>query len=129
MKPQKNKIPTSILLGLALMNSNYGLSQTAIETNNHFSIKCSENSIPMGKGMKGQHVTDNHCITEYESVWSSYRAQANLIASVMKKNKSKISNPNEIIITLENSGYFKDRNFSAEQLIDCINENKLTKHN
>jgi flagellum-specific peptidoglycan hydrolase FlgJ len=125
---KKQKIPTSILLGLALMNSNYGLSKTAIATNNHFDIKCSENSIPMGKGMKGQFVTNDQCFTEYKAVWSSYRAQGNLIAKLMKKNKTKMSNPQDVVITLENSGYFNNRNFSAEQLIDCINENDLTKH-
>lgn len=126
----KTKIPTSVILGLALMNSSYGLSKTALNTNNHFEIKCAENSIPMGKGMKGQYVSNDFCFTEYNTVWASYRAHSNLMLKAEKKysNSDKITVAS-LINSLEKSGYFNNRGFSADDLLQFIEENNLNRFN
>ena len=126
----KTKIPTSVILGLALMNSSYGLSKTALNANNHFEIKCAENSIPMGKGMKGQYVSNDFCFTEYNTVWASYRAHSNLLLKAVKK----YSDSGQITVmsltnSLEKSGYFNNRGFSADDLLQFIEENNLNKFN
>jgi uncharacterized FlgJ-related protein len=126
----KTKIPTSVILGLALMNCSYGLSKTALNANNHFEIKCAENSIPMGKGMKGQYVSNDFCFTEYNTVWASYRAHSNLMLKAEKKysNSDKITVAS-LINSLEKSGYFNNRGFSADDLLQFIEENNLNRFN
>jgi flagellum-specific peptidoglycan hydrolase FlgJ len=126
----KSKIPTSVILGLALINSSYGLSKTALNTNNHFEIKCAENSIPMGKGMKGQYVSNDFCFTEYNTVRDSYRAHSNLMLKAVKKySKSDKVNVKSLIKSLEKSGYFNNRGFSADDLLQIIEENNLNRFN
>jgi flagellum-specific peptidoglycan hydrolase FlgJ len=126
---KSSKIPTSVILGLALMNSSYGLSKTATVANNHFDIKCNENSIPMGKGMKGQYVSNDYCFTHYNSAWASFRSNSNLINKALKKNPNiDKANANDLIKALDNSGYFDSRAFSAEQLSEFINENNLNRY-
>ncbi len=126
----KTNIPTSVILGLAMINSGYGLSKTALYANNHFEIKCAENSIPMGKGMKGQYVSNEFCFTEYKTVWASYRAHSNLILKAVKKyDKSGQITSASLINSLEKSGYFNNRGFSADDLLQFIEENNLNRFN
>jgi len=126
----RTKIPTSVILGLALMNSTFGLSKTATEANNHFDIKCGENSIAMGKGMKGQYVSNDFCFTEYNTVSTSYKANSYLMLKALKKyNKSNQLTVSSVINSLAKSDYFDTRGFSADDLTAFIKENNLNRFN
>lgn len=126
----KLNVPTSVILGLAIMNSSYGFSKTAIEANNHFDVKCGENSIPMGKGMKGQYVSNDYCFTKYNTVWASYCAHSNLVSKILKKyGKTNQNTIASIVSSLDKGEYFNNRSFSAEDFLQFIEENNLNKYN
>lgn len=119
-------IPASIILGLAILNSEYGHSKLSENTNNHFGIMCSENTVAMGKGMKSQLVKQDICYTVYETVWSSFRANSKMIVKIYKKNSSKDDiNKFSIINSLEKANYFNHRGFSANDLIKIIEDHNL----
>lgn len=65
------KIPASIILAQAIVESNSGTSELAIEANNHFGIKCKEDWC----GESYLHTDDkkDECFRKYSSVFKSYR--------------------------------------------------------
>jgi len=70
MHKDKYKIPASVTLAQAILESNAGRSELALATNNHFSIKCHND-------WKGEFVyrkddTDSDCFRKYKSVEDSY---------------------------------------------------------
>ena len=120
MEEQKKfGIPSGLTLALAILNSEFGNSEQAKEGNNHFSIKCSDNSIPIGKGMKGQIVTDGVCFTSYTNPWNSFRANSQFLKqkySAAFESKST----DKIISKLEIAGFFENKNFSSATLRSVI---------
>ncbi len=120
-------IPASVILGLALLNTEYGSSISA--KNNHFSIQCHENTIPIGKGMLGQVVEEGKCFTTYKSVWTSFRANSKMIVESLKKYRDvKYDSYISIAKALEDASYFKTRSFQFTDLIDVIEYFKLTEY-
>jgi flagellum-specific peptidoglycan hydrolase FlgJ len=125
---KKYGIPASVSLGLAILNSDFGHSQAAKEGNNHFGIKCHENSIRMGKGMVGQSVNNDICYTSYESAWVAFRANSKLLEknykNVLRKgDKSHLT----FIMELESAGYFTKKGYSADALMNVIENYRLSK--
>ncbi len=112
---KKFGIPAGLVLGLAILNSEFGKNENAKEANNHFSIKCSENTVPIGKGMRGQIVNDGICYTSYSNTWNGFRANSNLL---LKKYPTafKKGSIEKIIDELNQSGYFKNKLFDASTL-------------
>lgn len=65
------RIPASVILAQALIESASGTSELAIKANNHFGIKCKEDWY----GDSYLHTDDleNECFRKYSSVTSSFR--------------------------------------------------------
>lgn len=74
---QKYKIPASITLAQALLESGAGLSDLAQRSNNHFGIKCHD-----WKGKKVYHDDDykGECFRKYNSVSESYEDHSKFLA-------------------------------------------------
>lgn len=64
---KKFGIPSSILLGCALVNSSAGQADWVNRSNNYFGLSC-------GSDWEGARATDGgRCLRRYESAWASFR--------------------------------------------------------
>ncbi|NLO68029.1 MAG: LysM peptidoglycan-binding domain-containing protein [Bacteroidales bacterium] len=70
-------IPASITMAQALLESQYGTSELAVNANNHFGIKCQ--SPWSGKTYQYQDDDDNTCFRHYDSVWESWRDHSHFL--------------------------------------------------
>ena len=64
---KKFGIPSSVLLGCALLNSGAGQAGWVNRTNNYFGLACASD----WEG--GQATVDGRCLRRYESAWASFR--------------------------------------------------------
>lgn len=71
---KKYNIPASIILGLAILHSNYGASELAHTGNNHFHITCNDNHL--AEGISGRGVHEGACYMHYQNAWTSFRANS-----------------------------------------------------
>lgn len=119
------KIPASITLAQALLESGAGNGDLAKISNNHFGIKCH-------RGWEGRSVikaddTPNDCFRSYDRVDESYSDHAKFLV-----NGSRYSNLFNLPITdyrswargLQNSGYATDKAY-ANKLIKLIEDYEL----
>ncbi|MFA6702729.1 MAG: glucosaminidase domain-containing protein, partial [Dysgonamonadaceae bacterium] len=119
------KIPASITLAQALLESGAGNGDLAKRSNNHFGIKCH-------RGWEGRSVikaddTPNDCFRSYDRVDESYSDHAKFLV-----NGSRYSNLFNLPITdyrswargLQNSGYATDKAY-ANKLIKLIEDYEL----
>lgn len=73
---QRAKIPASITLGQAILESKYGTSELALQANNHFGIKAEAKWDSM----------DRHCIYSYE--WNQKKQRMYPMLSCFRRYKS-----------------------------------------
>lgn len=124
---ERYNIPSSISLGLAILNSDFGNSPVAKEGYNHLGMRCSDNPIPMGKGMTGQGVHGGVCYTRYESAWAGFRAHSQFIAKYFPKALDKAGNSYaKWVKELDKAGYFSGRKFGAAALLQTIETYQLS---
>ena len=73
----RSGVPASITLAQGLLESRYGLSELAVEGNNHFGIKCHNN----WKGGRMYHDDDSkgECFRKYTSPEQSYRDHSDFL--------------------------------------------------
>lgn len=113
-------IPASITLAQGILESGSGKSDLAVQSNNHFGIKCHKD----WKGERSYFDDDeeNECFRKYDSASDSY-----LDHSLFLKNKSRYSELFSLKITdykgwakgLKKAGYATDPNY-ANNLIRVI---------
>ena len=124
----KYKIPASITLAQACLESGDGNSSLARKANNHFGIKCHE-------GWKGKKIKQNddkrrECFRKYDSVMDSYTDH-----SLFLTTKSRYNTLFDLHITdykgwahgLKAAGYATNKKY-AKLLIDIIEEYELYKY-
>ncbi|MFO7616791.1 MAG: glucosaminidase domain-containing protein [Bacteroidales bacterium] len=70
-------IPASITMAQALLESQYGTSELAVNANNHFGIKCQ--SPWEGKRYHYKDDDDNTCFRHYDSIWESWRDHSHFL--------------------------------------------------
>ncbi len=75
----KYGIPASVILGLAIVNSEFGTSSLSQKGNNHFNIRCAENHL--AEGVLGQELIEMDCYAQYENAWTGFRANSVLLSS------------------------------------------------
>jgi LysM repeat protein len=118
-------VPASITLAQGMLESNYGNSVLAINTNNHFGIKC--HSDWKGETFHMDDDTKNECFRKYPSVLDSYRDHSKFL-----KERSRYAALFTLKITdykawangLKDAGYATNTQY-PQLLINLIEKYKL----
>lgn len=124
----KHKIPASIILAQACLESNNGNSTLAVKANNHFGIKCHD-------GWKGKKIKQNddkrrECFRKYDSAIDSFTDHSYFLTSRSRYNSLfdlPITDYKSWAHGLKAAGYATNRKY-AKLLIDIIEEYELYKY-
>lgn len=121
---QEFKIPASIKLAQAVLESDNGNSQLSRRSNNHFGIKCHSS----WKGKKTYHDDDKkqECFRVYKSVYESFADHSRFLKKprYAKCFKLKITDYKGWAKELKRAGYATNPKYPA-LLIKIIEDNKL----
>lgn len=125
MEMRRSKIPASITLAQALLESDNGNSTLAWKANNHFGIKCHSN----WKGPKVYHDDDRRgeCFRKYKTVYESYADHSDFIVRGARYAFLFELSPTDYkswAKGLQKAGYATSRTY-ASMLIRIIEDNQL----
>ena len=120
-----SKIPASITMAQALLESRFGTSELAVNANNHFGIKCQT-------GWEGPTYTyqdddDNTCFRQYGSIQESFRDHSHFLMNRPRYAGLFKLDPNDYSAWchgLKQAGYATNPNY-AILLIRIIEDYKL----
>lgn len=117
---KKFGIPASVVLGLSILHSNYGVSELAQVGHNHFHITCTDNHL--AEGIIGRGTYEEECYIHYQNAWTSFRANSmKLNAAPFKELKTVAGNDYVIWV----SGLQKMGLEEANHLLEVIETHKL----
>lgn len=117
---KKFGIPASVILGLSILHSNYGVSELAQVGHNHFHITCTDNHL--AEGITGRGTYDEACYIHYQNAWTSFRANSmKLNAAPFKELKTVAGN--DYIVWV--SGLQKMGLQEADHLLEVIETHEL----
>ncbi|MBE6225039.1 MAG: LysM peptidoglycan-binding domain-containing protein [Bacteroidales bacterium] len=124
----KHKIPASIILAQACLESNNGNSTLAVKANNHFGIKCHD-------GWKGKKIRQNddkrrECFRKYDKAIDSFTDHSLFLTTRPRYNSLfdlPITDYKSWAHGLKAAGYATNRKY-ASLLIDIIEEFELYKY-
>ncbi|MGH1337805.1 MAG: glucosaminidase domain-containing protein [Aureispira sp.] len=71
---KKFGVPASVILGLSIIESNYGTTPLAQSGHNYFALTCANN--PLAEGIVERAVYEQTCYVHYENAWTSFRANS-----------------------------------------------------
>lgn len=112
---KKFGIPASVILGLSILHSNYGVSELAQVGHNHFHITCTDNHL--AEGVTGRGTYEEECYIHYQNAWTSFRANSiKLSAARFKELKAVAGNDYRIWV----SGLQKIGLQEADNLLEVI---------
>ncbi len=122
---RRSRIPASITLAQAMLESDNGNSTLALKSNNHFGIKCHSS----WNGGKVYHDDDkrNECFRKYNTVYESYKDHSDFIAKGSRYAFLFDLNPTDYkswAKGLQRAGYATSRTY-ATLLIKIIEDNQL----
>lgn len=122
---RKYGVPASITLAQGLLESDAGGSRLAVESNNHFGMKCRSKC----KGCTCRNYSDDSeydMFRVFDSAWESYRAHSKLMLDGRYKHLLKLEPTNYIAWAhgLKKAGYATDKRY-AYKLIDLIERLQL----
>lgn len=113
-------IPASVILGLSILHSNYGVSELAQTGNNHFHITCTDNHLAEGITGRGMH--EGECYIHYQNAWTSFRANSlKLNAEHFEELRAVAGKNYEVWV----SGLQKMGLQEADNLLEIIEEHQL----
>jgi len=119
----KTKIPAALLLGLAIMQSDFGQTAVAKAGNNPFHLLLENNSLLAHEGCTGEGIFHGQRYARYRSLWAGFKAHSLYLQSLEAPKENSCS---AWAKALEEQGYFqKDQN--AQKLIDLIKGLELEK--
>lgn len=118
---QKFGVPASIILALAIVNSNFGTNAIAQVGHNHFAITCADNHL--AEGITGQQIMGEECYSQYENAWTSFRANSLLLTS---GNLAAVKEAAQLNYQVWISGLEKIQFPKANQLNQIIVQYNLT---
>ena len=122
---RKHKIPASIILAQACLESSNGNSELARKANNHFGIKCHNGW--EGKGYKHDDDRKGECFRRYNSAEESFTDHSNFLKSGSRYNSLfdlRITDYKAWAHGLKAAGYATNPKY-AQMLIKIIEENRL----
>lgn len=117
---EKFGIPASVILGLAILHSNYGVSDLAQTGNNHFHITCTDNHL--AEGIKGRGMHEGECYIHYQNAWTSFRANSLKLNTEQFEELKKIAGKEYQIWV---SGLQKMGLQEADDLLNIIEQHQL----
>lgn len=122
---RKYQIPAEVVLGLAILASEFGTADYARYGQNETGILCNWN--PLTEGITGQGDYGNFCFTHYETSWASFRANSMRLSNKAYEELHKQAAGNYLAWAsgLEKLG-FEALNFSAHSLIYVIDTYDLS---
>ena len=121
-------IPASIILAQALLESEAGNSELAVEANNHFGIKCFSKKCKQGHCMNASDDSHKDFFVKYSNAWSSFRAHSKFLkatpryAALFKKQDYR-----SWAKGLAAAGYATDKHY-GEKLIQIVETLNLDKY-
>jgi LysM repeat protein len=121
----RSGVPASITLAQGILESGSGKSYLAIESNNHFGIKCKTNY--EGKVIFIDDDKKDDCFRVYENVLDSYKDHSEFLKSNQRYAflfELKKTNYKAWAKGLKKAGYATNPKY-AKLLIDIIEDNKL----
>lgn len=122
---RKHNIPTSVILGQAILESGSGMSTLALKANNHFGIKCFSKKCSQGHCVNANDDHHKDFFRSYSNVWQSYEDYARFINKPRYQHlKALGSNYKAWLRGLSKAGYATDPKYAAK-VISIIEENKL----
>lgn len=122
------RIPASITLAQACLESGDGTSRLATEANNHFGIKCHKDW--KGKGIKHDAEKKGECFRSYKHAEESFNDHSSFICNRKRYEslfKLDIMDYKSWAKGLRKAGYATDPIY-AERLIKIIDEYKLYRY-
>jgi len=120
---QRYAIPASVILALAIVNSNFGTTVLAQKGNNHFGIPCHQN--PLTEGLTGQLMLQEHCYSTYENAWTAFRANSLLLSTTPFVELKRIAKGE---VRIWASGLEKMEFPNAKKLLPVIQKYNLKKY-
>ncbi|WP_172826921.1 glycoside hydrolase family 73 protein [Flammeovirga sp. SJP92] len=119
------KIPASVILAQAMLETSFGNSTLSQKSNNHFGIKCGDD----WQGQRVQHSDDEHqeCFRAYPSVKDSFWDYGQFITSrpwYLHLFKINTNNYRSWAVGLHEAGYATDPQYS-QKIIDLIERYQL----
>lgn len=117
---KKFGIPASVILGLSILHSNYGVSELAQVGHNHFHITCTDNHL--AEGIIGRGTYEEECYIHYQNAWTSFRANSIKLNAAPFKELKTIAG-NDYIIWV--SGLQKMGLAEADHLLEVIEAHEL----
>jgi hypothetical protein len=121
----KYRIPASITLAQALLESGAGLSELARSSNNHFGIKC--HSEWRGERIFRRDDKPNDCFRKYKTVADSYEDHSRFLSEKARYSvlfTYSMKDYGAWARGLQKCGYATDRSY-ASKLIKCIEDYRL----
>ncbi len=124
---EKYQIPASIKMGQALLESSAGKSEIAVESNNHFGIKCKNKC----KGCTCRNYSDDDLYDMFRvfgTAWESWREHS-LLLTHSERYQSLFNHKNDYkswAYGLKKAGYATDKNY-PQKLIGIIEKYQLYK--
>lgn len=119
-----HKVPVSITLAQALLESNAGMSDLAVESNNHFGIKCKQKCL----GCTCRNYSDDDkydMFRMFDTADESFEAHAKLLDLKRYADLKRYGNDyRKWAVGLKKAGYATDEHY-AEKLILIIETLKL----
>jgi len=120
-----SKIPASITMAQALLESRFGTSELAVNANNHFGIKCQTGWT--GETYHYQDDDNNTCFRKYESIEESFRDHSHFLMYRPRYQDLFKLDPNDYTAWahgLKLAGYATNPTY-APQLLRIIEDYKL----
>lgn len=121
----------SITIAQAILESNWGQSELAVEANNLFGIKGSYNEqssiLPTNEVINGETITINDEFKKYDTVQESMVDHIDFLSGGTYEAIKTSKNYKESAYALQNGGYATDPDY-AEKLIAIIEEFQLNKY-
>ncbi|MBL4650714.1 MAG: glucosaminidase domain-containing protein [Aureispira sp.] len=117
---KKFGIPASVILGLSILHSNYGVSELAQVGHNHFHITCTDNHL--AEGIIGRSTYEEECYIHYQNAWTSFRANSMKLNAAPFKELKLVAG-NDYVVWV--SGLQKMGLQEAENLLEVIEKHKL----
>ena len=121
-------IPASVVLGLAILGSEFGTAEHARLGQNQTGILCSWNLLQESLSGQGEY-EEGLCFTHYQTAWASFRANSMRLSQAQFAELQRSAGDNYLTWAsgLDKLG-FQAYNFSAATLIEVIETYELERY-